>query len=149
MTILAIAMTVVLVRERSWLDLGFLAAALLGSTIAVALLKDWFDRARPDVGSAVPLPESAAFPSGHAASGVAGLGALAILVADRLPSRRARVWLWSLVVVAGVAVGLSRIALNVHYVTDVLAGWCFGLAWLAACLLVRDRLSWRSSSRDP
>jgi len=46
---------------------------------------------------------------------------------------------------AGVAVGLSRIALGVHYVTDVLAGWRFGLAWLAGCLLVRERLTSRAS----
>ena len=140
MTILGVAMALVLVRERSWADLAFLALAPLGSALAVALLKDWFDRARPNTGSPIPLPESAAFPSGHAVSGVAGLGALAILTAERLPSRRARVWLWVAAVVLGLGVGLSRIALNVHFVTDVLAGWCFGLAWLAGCLLVRDRL---------
>ncbi len=88
----------------------------------------------------MPLPESSSFPSGHAAEGVAGLGALAVLAAERLPDRRARALLWAAVVLAGLAVGLSRIALGVHYVTDVLAGWCFGLAWLAGCLLVRDRL---------
>ena len=140
LTALGIAAAVLLVHERAWLDLGFFAAAYLGSQLVVALLKEWFDRPRPDVGSAVPLPESAAFPSGHATAGVASLGALAVLAAERLPSRRARAWLWVGVAVLGVAVGLSRIALNVHYVTDVLAGWCLGLGWLAACLLGREAL---------
>lgn len=139
--LLGIAMAAVLAQQRAWSDLVFLAAALLGSNVAVAFLKAWFDRERPDLAPAVPLPSSSSFPSGHAASGAAALGAIAVLVAERLPSHRARTWLWIAVVVAGVAVGLSRIALGVHYVTDVLAGWCFGLAWLAGCLLVRDRLT--------
>lgn len=139
-TALTVAAVVLLARERNWLDLGFVLAAVLGSQIAVAFLKAWIDRARPGAGSAVPLPESAAFPSGHATSGIAALGAFTVLAAERLPSRRARTWLWICAAVVGLAVGLSRIALNVHFVTDVLAGWCFGLAWLAGCLLVRDRL---------
>ena len=127
-----------LVHERSWLDLAFFVTAFLGSQLVASLLKNGFDRARPDAGSAVPLPDSSSFPSGHATAGAASLGAVAVLLAERLPSRRARIWLWVVTVVLGVAVGLSRIALGVHYVTDVLAGWCLGLAWLAACLLVRD-----------
>jgi undecaprenyl-diphosphatase len=146
LTALGVAMGVLLVRERAWVDLGFLVAALLGTSLATSLLKIWFDRERPDVAPAVPLPPSSSFPSGHAAEGVAGLGALAVLAAERLPDRRARTWLWVAVVVAGVAVGLSRIALGVHYVTDVVAGWCFGLAWLAGCLLVRNRVSGRDVS---
>jgi len=146
-TAIGIVLGVVLVRERAWVDLGFLLATFAGSQIVVALLKAWFDRPRPGLGSAVALPSSASFPSGHAAAGVASLGAAAVLVAERLPSHRARVWLWSVVVIGGVAVGLSRIVLNVHYVTDVLAGWCLGLAWLAACLLARDAVrSQRESS---
>jgi undecaprenyl-diphosphatase len=140
LTALGAAAAVILVRERAWLDLAFFLTAFLGSQLVVSLLKEWFDRPRPAVGSAVPLPESAAFPSGHATAGVASLGALAVLAAERLPARRARTWLWSAVIVGGVAVGLSRIALDVHYVTDVVAGWCLGLAWLAACLLGRDLL---------
>jgi undecaprenyl-diphosphatase len=149
LTTLGVAAVVLLVRERAWLDLGFFLAAYVGSQlIVVPLLKHWFDRPRPDVGSAVPLPDSASFPSGHATAGVASLGALAVLVAERLPSPRARAWLWTAVIVLGVAIGLSRIALNVHYVTDVLAGWCLGLAWLAACLLARDAIRMRRVSQN-
>jgi undecaprenyl-diphosphatase len=140
LTALGVAAAVLLVRERAWLDLAFFAAAYVGSQLVVALLKARFDRPRPDAGSAVPLPDSGAFPSGHAAAGAASLGALAVLAAERIPDRRARTWMWLAVVVGGLAVGLSRIALNVHYVTDVLAGWCLGLAWLAACLLGREAL---------
>ena len=137
-TAIGIVIGVVLVRERAWVDLGFLLATFAGSAIVVAVLKAWIDRPRPGLGSAVALPSSASFPSGHATAGVASLGAAAVLASERLSSRRARMWLWGLVVTGGLAVGLSRIVLNVHYVTDVLAGWCLGLAWLAGCLLVRD-----------
>jgi len=140
LTVLGIVAGVLLVRERAWLDLAFFLTAFVGSQLAVVLVKGWFDRPRPIAGSAVPLPDSAAFPSGHATAGAASFGALAVLVSERLPSRSARVRLWSLVAVLGISVGLSRIALNVHFVTDVLAGWCLGLAWLAACLLAREAL---------
>ena len=140
LTVLGIVAGVLLVRERAWLDLAFFLTAFVGSQLAVMLVKGWFDRPRPIAGSAVALPDSAAFPSGHATAGAASLGALAVLVSERLTSRSARVRLWSLVAVLGISVGLSRIALNVHFVTDVLAGWCLGLAWLAACLLAREAL---------
>ena len=140
-TAIGIVLGVVLLRERAWVDFGFLLATFAGSAIGSALLKAWFDRPRPNVGSAISLPSSASFPSGHATAAVASLGAAAILVAERLPSRRARVWVWAFAVVAGLVIGLSRIVLDVHYLTDVLAGWCLGLAWLAACLVIRDAIS--------
>jgi membrane-associated phospholipid phosphatase len=148
LTALGVAAAVLLLRERAWLDLAFFLTAYVGAQLAVALLKESFDRPRPDVGSAVPLPESAAFPSGHATGGAAALGALAVLAAERLPEHRDRVRLWWVVVVLGFAVGLSRIALNVHFVTDVVAGWSLGVAWLAACLLLREGLRSRVGRRS-
>ena len=138
LTILGVAAVFVLLRERAWLDLGFFVAAFLGSQLLVVLLKLWFDRTRPAVDPAIPLPSSTSFPSGHASAGAASLGAVAVLAAERLPSPRARRRLWATTITLGLGVGLSRIALGVHYVSDVLAGWCLGLAWLAGCLLVRD-----------
>ncbi len=139
-TALTAVAVLLLARERSWLDAAFVLVAVIGSQITVAVMKAWFDRPRPDLGAAVPLPQSASFPSGHATSGVAALGAFTVVLAERLPSRKARRGLWAGATVLGLAVGLSRIALNVHWVTDVLAGWCLGLAWLSACLLVREWL---------
>ncbi len=146
LTALGVMAGVLLVRERAWLDLAFFLTAFVGSQLAVAVLKDGFERPRPAVASAVPLPESWAFPSGHAAGGAASLGAVAILVSERIASARGRMWLWVGVVLGGLTIGLSRVALNVHYVTDVVAGWCFGLAWLAACLLARDGVRARRRS---
>jgi undecaprenyl-diphosphatase len=139
-TALALIVCVVLLRERAWLDLAFFLTAVAGSQIVVSLLKAWFDRPRPHLGSVIAVPPSASFPSGHATAGVASLGAAVVLAAERIPSQRARTWLWTLAVIGGLAVGASRIVLDVHYVTDVLAGWCLGLAWLAACLLARERI---------
>jgi membrane-associated phospholipid phosphatase len=147
LTVLGAAAAVLLARERAWIDLAFLLAAFAGSQLVTQMLKDLIGRLRPEFGSAVPLPSSFAFPSGHAAAGAASLGALAVLLSERLPPGRARTWLWIGVVALGTGVGLSRIALNVHYVSDVMAGWCLGIAWLAACLLVRDRLLDRERDR--
>jgi undecaprenyl-diphosphatase len=147
MTALGLVVLVLLSRERAWLDLGFFLTAFLGSQLTVLALKAWFDRPRPQLGSAVPLPLSPAFPSGHATAGVASLGAAAVIFAGRLSSHRARVWLWTVVVVLGLSVGASRVVLGVHYVTDVLAGWCLGVAWLSACLLLREAARARTKDR--
>lgn len=122
-------------------DAIWVAVSFAGIQVVTAVLKEVYDRARPDEGSAVPLPSSDAFPSGHASGAVVTFGVLAALAAEHWPRRSRELW-----IAAGglaLAVGLSRIALNVHYVTDVLAGWCLGIAWLSACLLAREVLRGR------
>jgi membrane-associated phospholipid phosphatase len=78
-----------------------LLVAVAGSQLVVVLLKDSLDRPRLDVGSALLPPNPATCPSGHATAGAASLGALAVLLAERLPSQRGRTWLWAALVVGG------------------------------------------------
>jgi membrane-associated phospholipid phosphatase len=133
---ISVGLVVLLLLTLRVFDAVWVALTLSGIHIVTPLVKEAFDRPRPDQGSAVPLPSSDSFPSGHASGAVVTFGVLAALGAERWPER-ARL-LWSAAVALVVAVGASRTVLNVHYVTDVLAGWYLGLVWLAGCLLVRE-----------
>ena len=129
---------VMLLRRRDWIDLGLLIAVFAGGQLLANGLKPVFGRPRPDLGSAVALPHTDAFPSGHAAAGTACVGALAVLLTERIDSRAWRTSIWVAAVLLGLGIGLSRVALGVHWLSDVLGGWALGVAWLAVCLLARD-----------
>ena len=124
-------------------DAGFVVLSVVGITVLVAVLKAIYERARPEIGSAIPLPHSYSFPSGHAATAVVLYGALGLLLAERARSpTRAAAWLVAAGFVA-LAIGASRVLLNVHFVSDVAAGFAVGLAWLCCCAIVRDMLRGR------
>ena len=133
-TLVVIVATVVLLVRRARVEAALLVVAALGIQLLVFTGKDGYDLPRPDEGSAISLPSSPSFPSGHAATGIAVFGLLGILAATVARTRTQRV----VAVCAGFglafAIGASRVVLNVHYVSDVLAGWCLGLAWLATCI---------------
>ncbi len=95
--------------------------ALVIGTFLTGLLKLFFKRRRPDGrwGSFDRLVDPHSFPSGHA-NRAAILATLAIM--HGTPVLAAGVTLWAL------AVGLSRIILGMHYISDVLAGLLFGAA---------------------
>ena len=136
---------VVLLRAGRRADAVLVLAATFGVQIVVALLKSHYGRPRPDAGSPIELPHSFSFPSGHAATGIAVGGALAVVWAERLRSGAARAGALALGLLVGMAIGASRVVLNVHYLSDVLAGYCVGLAWLCACLLTRELLAGRGT----
>jgi membrane-associated phospholipid phosphatase len=132
---------IVLWRASRRADAMFVAFVVVGITALVAVLKAIYERARPDLGSPIPLPHSYSFPSGHAATAVVLYGALGLLVAARARSPlRAVAWLVAAAAVA-FAIGASRVLLNVHFVSDVAAGFAVGLAWLCCCAIVKDVLA--------
>ncbi|MGQ4819044.1 phosphatase PAP2 family protein, partial [Enterococcus faecium] len=91
--------------------------------ILVPVTKALIGRARPLVESPVSeLPSNASFPSGHAMVAVVTYGMLALLALPAVRSR-ARRWVLAGTLLIVLAVGFTRLALGVHFVTDVLAGW--------------------------
>jgi membrane-associated phospholipid phosphatase len=87
------------------------------------------------------------FPSGHALGSMSAVLALLTLSAGRLP-RGVR---WAANVVGALivlATGIGRVVLNVHYPSDVVAGWALGYVWFLSCWLV-FRPSPRATGKTP
>ena len=130
--------------KRYWAAFRVAFASGAGGLV-VRGLKELFARARPT--DQVIAATGYSFPSGHAFASTVFYGMLVYLV-WRLTERT---WARALAAVVGplviLAVGLSRVYLNVHYLTDVVAGWLAGAAWLVAVLLVINVVETRFRSR--
>ena len=127
--VLTLAVVWLLVRRQPRLA-AYVGVAGLGLAVLVPFTKAVIGRARPEVlVPLVELPTNASFPSGHAMTSLVTWGALAIVA---WPMVRRRWLLVGAVVLVVVLVGFTRLALGVHFVSDVLAGWAIGAAWLAA-----------------
>lgn len=136
-TLLATAVAVGLsLRWRSWTPVVLVAATAAGSLTLTVVGKAVVDRARPPLTDAVPPYElSTSFPSGHSLNSMAMAGIVCYLI--YCGQRRA--WSRTLTVAAGalfvITIGLSRIYLGHHWLTDVLAAWALGLAWVTTVVV--------------
>jgi membrane protein DedA with SNARE-associated domain/membrane-associated phospholipid phosphatase len=120
--------------RRRWIELAVLVVALAIAHVGVPVVKDAIDRPRP--GGALVASSGSAYPSGHAAWSVLYVW-LALTVTLRL--RPGKVGGPALVIGAialAAAIGLSRVYLRVHYVSDVNGGWAFGVSAFALCAAV-------------
>jgi undecaprenyl-diphosphatase len=108
----------------------FLVATSITDGLLIRLVKALVSRPRPSLLLPVATATGKSFPSGHAMGATAVYGAVLIVFADRL-SRRARRLAVAGWLVLVVSVAFTRLALGVHYITDVLAGFVLGCAWLA------------------
>ena len=126
--LIGIAALVLLVRRRYRLA-AYLLVAGAGALILDPALKLAVGRLRPVVEHPVAVGGGNSFPSGHALASIIGYGALLLVFMPALP-RRIRPWIIGAAALIVGAVGFSRLALGVHFVSDVLGAWCLGVAWL-------------------
>jgi undecaprenyl-diphosphatase len=130
---LSLAVVFLFFKKHRWYSLKIPVVAA-GSTLLNQGMKFWFGRPRPE--TAFIEQTGMSFPSGHAMIGGAFYGLLMYLVWTNV--HRAA-WRWLLVLVLGIwvlLIGYSRIYLNVHYASDVLAGWAAGFLFLVITLLI-------------
>jgi undecaprenyl-diphosphatase len=131
---LAAICAVTLAIRRRWAEVGVLVVGLAIVYAGVHELKDAVDRPRP-AGGLVDA-EGSSFPSGHAAYSTFYVW-LAVTIVMRLRPGMAR---GALVITSGIAltalVGLSRVYLDVHYMSDVNAGWALGAAAFSLCAAI-------------
>lgn len=125
-----IALTLVAAGWLGWRRHGraaiLLVAVTLSGRLLVELQKSWTARLRPDANAHLVDTSNLSFPSGHAANTTMVLLGLALLLP--LGDRVRVVAIWAAVALA-LLVGTSRVLLGVHWPSDVIGGWSFGLFW--------------------
>jgi membrane-associated phospholipid phosphatase len=146
-TVFSILFATFLAWKRDWYWLLTLVITVSGGMLLNVLLKNIFQRARPSFENPLVSLTTYSFPSGHASGSTLFYGVLAAYLVYRFPQWRWRI----LIVVCAVAlvmlVGLTRIYLGAHYLSDVLAAIAESCAWLALCLTAAATLRRRNAAQ--
>jgi membrane-associated phospholipid phosphatase len=138
----------ILAFRRSFYRLLGLALTMGGGSLLNILLKHFFHRQRPVLENPLVTLSSYGFPSGHTMGSTLFYGGIAILLTYSVRTWRLRVLTCCIAAVIVVLVGISRIYLGAHYLTDVLGAIAVGLAWLAFCWTGVETLRrWRGRPR--
>jgi membrane-associated phospholipid phosphatase len=118
-------------RAPSWWIAPFLAVLMAGEETLTLAIKQLADRARPTI-NPIAATLGPSFPSGHSATAAAFYAGAALLLARRR-SRIGRSLLAGGAVAAAVGVAASRVLLDVHWLSDVIAGTMLGWGWFGVC----------------
>lgn len=143
LTLLTVTIGGFLWIKRMYRALVFVLASTFSGLLVSLLLKQLFDRPRPELVPHLAHVYTSSFPSGHAM-----LSATVFLTLGALLGRFVQEWMLKayFLIVAGTLtflVGVSRVYMGVHYPTDVLGGWTAGLAWALVCWLLARALQHR------
>lgn len=131
----AIISVVIFILRRYLLGLYLILSVAFGAGVMNQLLKALFHRERPNI-LRFASEHGYSFPSGHSMGSVIFFGGLMFI----LYQLKKRDWITQIALVASiiliVLIGISRVYLGVHYPSDVIAGFTFGVIWLLGSFYV-------------
>jgi undecaprenyl-diphosphatase len=126
----AMILSLYFLYRRYWVEFGMLQISIQGGGVLKNFLIDYFSRPRPPEQLGFATTTIPSFPSGHALGTMIFYGFLAYLLVPRMPSLFWK-WVVSIAILSLVLFeGFSRIFHANHYLTDVLAAYALGLAWV-------------------
>ena len=132
---IAIFVSIYLWFKDSKKDAVFFTLSMAIGAAAIFILKEIFQRARPL--NILVTETSSSFPSGHATIAVIFFGILTYLILKRDHSKFERRVALAISPLMILLMGLSRIIINAHWFSDVIAGYCTGIFILSICIMLR------------
>ena len=122
-------------KRHPHLAFAILLIVLVGRGLAEAQ-KYWIARVRPDLEPHLVVVKTSSFPSGHATSSM--IFYLTVALALTMGTRWHRVAAGGAILLS-LLIGTSRVMLGVHWPSDVIGGWAFGLLWVLVTLKLAGR----------
>jgi membrane-associated phospholipid phosphatase len=122
-------------RHHHHLALAILLIVLVGRGLAEAQ-KYWIARVRPDLEPHLVVVKTSSFPSGHATSSM--IFYLTVALALTMGTRWKRLAAAGAIILS-LLIGTSRVMLGVHWPSDVIGGWAFGILWVLVTLRLAGR----------
>jgi membrane-associated phospholipid phosphatase len=122
-------------RRSGRAALTLLFVILIGRGLS-ELQKIWIDRPRPNIEQHLVGVKTSSFPSGHATSSMIFYLTLALALTTDLRGRRIAV---AGAVLLSLLIGTSRVMLGVHWPSDVIGGWSFGMLWVVVTRRISER----------
>jgi undecaprenyl-diphosphatase len=129
LSLITVAVVCYLCLQRKAKMAMVVAVAVAGGIIFSMVLKELFNRPRPDVVPHLYQAFHSSFPSGHSMMAAVTYLTLGALMAKSQSSRLLKIYFISVAATLTGIVGLSRIYIGVHWPTDVLGGWAAGAVW--------------------
>ncbi len=129
-----VIVAIYLLLRKRFVELLIYVTAMVGGSFLVFILKTAVHRIRPHTGITLIQIGGWSFPNGHAMMSIIFYGMLVYLFIRKMQSWKLKVLAVSAVGFLVFMIGLSRIYLNVHYLSDVLAGYAGGLFWLTVSI---------------
>ncbi|WUQ32707.1 phosphatase PAP2 family protein [Streptomyces sp. NBC_00239] len=143
MRLLVAVLVVWLLGRRAWRLAAWAAVTETAGAVIGFLTKNAVERARPHLPDPVAQAPGFSFPSGHAMTAMVSCAVLLLALLPLVPPAW-RPLPWALAALSVIGVGYTRVALGVHWVSDVVGGWLLGLVVVTATTLVFE--AWRADT---